>query len=81
MVSLSISRSSDDFPMIYVWGTVRDTVAAEATDEVGLKLDRRLIVTGGVDLVRACFSYTLGPVAQSSTFGEFINEFYKRALA
>jgi hypothetical protein len=80
-VSLSISRSSDDFPSIYVWAAVRDAPGTEATDEVGVKLDRHLIEKGdGVDLVQTCFDYTLGPVAQSSTFAQFVNEFQKRAL-
>jgi len=80
-VSLSISRSSHDFPLIYVWAAVRDEPGTEATDEVGVKLDRHLIEKGdGVDLVQTCFNYTLGPVAQSSTFAQFVNEFQKRAL-
>jgi hypothetical protein len=80
-VSLSIGRSSDSFPMIYVWGAVRNASTAEETDEVGIKFDRSLIVRGGVDLVLACFKYTLGSVAQSSTFDEFLTEFSKRVLA
>jgi hypothetical protein len=79
-VSLSVQRSSDNFPMIYMWGAVRDAAGQDPTDEVGVKLDRRLINGAGLELVRMCFSYTIGPVAQSSTFGEFLDNFQKRAL-
>jgi len=80
-VSLSISRSSNDFPLIYVWAAVRNEPSTEATDEVGIKLDRHLLEKGdGVDLVQTCINYTLGPVAHSSTFTQFVNEFQKRSL-
>lgn len=69
-VSLSIQKLGMHHPMLYVWGTLREMSNIEPTDEVGIKLDRRLLVDGnGVGLVALLFEQTKAPSAGDSIEG------------
>lgn len=80
-VSLSIRWPAHDVPMVYVWGALRDMPGEDPTDEVGVKLARNLIEKGGLELVNILYGSTLRPIAEPSTFHEFLQIFFRRALA
>lgn len=80
-VSLSIEHPDGQYPVIYVWGTLRDTAGEEPTDEVGVKLDRGFIYKGGQDVVLLLFDETRAPALRSKAFKAFFDDFYKHATA
>jgi hypothetical protein len=80
-VSLSIEHPDGPYPLIYVWGTLRDTGDDEPTDEVGVKLDPGFIRKGGQDVVSLLFHETSAPALRSKAFDAFFANFYKQAMA
>ena len=75
-VSLSFQLSDGQYPLMYIWGALRDGSGAEPSDEVGVKLDRSLIQEGGGALVWLLFSETRSPAIHTGEFGEFLSHFY-----
>jgi hypothetical protein len=72
-VSLSICHPSYDFPMIYIWGALREGKSGPM-DEVGLRLHRRVISDRGVELVGILYSKG-DAVARPDAFTGFVEKF------
>jgi hypothetical protein len=80
-VSLSFQHPNGPYPLIYVWGALRDTAGEEPTDEVGVKLDRGFISKGGGDVVMLLFDKTRAPALRTEAFVAFFDNFHKHATA
>jgi hypothetical protein len=80
-VSLSFQHPAEQYPLIYVWGALRDTAGEEPSDEVGVKLDRHFIHKGGNEVVELLFKETGAPAVRTAEFGKFFTDFYKHAIA
>lgn len=77
-MSLSIRHPSYDFPMIYIWGSLREGKSAPM-DEVGLRLHRRVISDGGVELANILY-FKGDAVAQPDAFSRLVENFRVMAL-
>jgi len=78
-ISLSIQQSTTHYPLLYVWGALRETGAAEPADKVGIKLD--LTHEKGVGLVALLFDHTKVPSAVGDSIEGFLDDVRLRALA
>jgi hypothetical protein len=78
-MSLSICNPSYDFPMIYIWGALREG-KSDPMDEVGLRLHRRVISDGGLELVEILYSKG-DALAEQDAFSQFVKDFRVMALS